>query len=290
MRLLTLLMLLGVAVARVCAQSETPVDPKVVFKVSLANNQREFRIGETIPLQLSFSSTAKDRFQINMAQYDRGGRMNHERFIVSPAQGAVDPMPDHNRGMGGLTTFKFLAPEPWTLKLNLNEWVRFTQPGEYRLTIVSSRVAVRDPANAYGTSPVAARSNEITLKIVAADAVWQKRVFSEAVTILDKPAPPKPEHMEQYRTELRRAMETLRFLGTADAAREMVKRMRGKDSGGLDYICLLGLISTPERTVARSALEEALADPDHPIDGTFAYALRMLTSEPGATNPNSRES
>jgi hypothetical protein len=287
--ILPLLLLLGLAVARVCAQSTPPVDPKIILKVSLASEQREFHMGETIPLQLSFSSAVKERYQINLAQYDRSGRMPYEQFVVSPANGAVDPLPDYQGGMGGLTSFKFLVPEPWTIKLNLNEWVRFTQPGNYRLSIVSNRIAVRDPSSSYGGSPVAARSNEITLKIVAADPVWQKQVFRDAVTILDKPAPSKPEQREQYETARRQAMETLRFLGNADAAREMAKRLRGEDSGGLDYICSLGLKSTPERAAARSALEQALADPDHPIGGTFFNTLSIVNSDPAAANANWRE-
>lgn len=289
MRLLTLVLFLSVAVAPVCAQSTPSVDPKITLKVSLANNQREFRMGETIPLQLSFSTSAKDRYQINMAQYDRSGRMHYEQFLVSPEEGAVDPLPGPHSIGGGITTFQFLAPEPWTIKLNLNEWVRFTQPGEYRLTIVSSRVSVRDPANSFGSSLVAARSNEITLKIVAADPVWQKQVLRDAVTNLDKPGPSQPNQMDQYATARRQAMETLRFLGSADAAREMAKRMRSEDPGGLDYICSLGLISTPERAVARSALQEALADPDHPIDGTFLYTLRLVNSDPATARASSQE-
>ena len=288
-RALTFLLLVGVAIARVYAQSAPPVDPKIVFKVSLVNNQREFHIGETIPLQLSFSSAVKNHYQLNAAQYDRSGRMNYERFVVSPAKGAVDPLPDHTGSMGGLTSYSFLSPEPWTIKLNLNEWVRFTQPGEYRLTLISNRITVRGPANAIEGSPVAARSNELTLKIVAADPVWQKRAVSEAARDLDKPAPLKPEQMEQHATMRRQAVEALRFLGTADAAREMAKRMRGEDSSGLDYICSRGLISTPERAAARGALEEALADPDHPIDATFLYTLRMVNSEHGPAHANWRE-
>lgn len=286
MRRLTLVLLLGVATAPVCAQSAPPVDPKIVLKVSIANNQREFRIGETISLQLSFSSTVKNRYRINMAQYDRSGRMDYEEFVVSPEDGAVDPLPNHFAGMGGLTSYSFLGPEPWSIQLDLNEWVRFTQPGEYRLTIVSRRTIVRDPSATDGVSPVAARSNEITLKIVAADPVWQKRVFTEAVQTLDKPAPLKAEQMEQYGTARRKAMLALRFLGTADAAREMVKRLRGDNSEGLNYICLLGLKSTPERAAAQSAFEEALADPDHPIDGLFLSALRTINSDPDTTSPN----
>ena len=296
MRPLVLLLLVGIAVGHTCAQSAPPVDPKIVLEVSIATNQREFHIGEAIPLQLSFSSTVKDHYEINMAQYDRSGRMNYEHFTVSPAQGAVDPLPTSALGPGGgLTSFRFLSSEPWTIKLNLNEWVRFTQPGEYRLVVSSSRVRARvrsNPSNPFGASAVTARSKEITLKIVAADPVWQKRVLKDAVKNLDAPAPLKPEQMEQYANSRRQDFETLRFLGTADAAREMAKRMRGEDSNGLDYVCMLGLISSPERSAARSALAEALADPDHPVDSTFLYALRMVNSDPAdpnAPNANWRE-
>src|SRR5207244_10958994 len=69
--------------------------------------QRVFHIGETIPLQLSFSSSVKNQYQVNMAQYDRAGRMNYERFSVSPAEGAVDPLPaSYSGSMGGLTSFR----------------------------------------------------------------------------------------------------------------------------------------------------------------------------------------
>jgi hypothetical protein len=208
-RPLTLLVLVGVAIARVYAQSAPPADPKIIFKVAIPNNQREFHIGETIPLQLSFSSTVKNRYQINMAQYDRSGRMNYERFVVSPAHSAVDPLPPRMGFMGGLTSFKFRGSEPWTIKLNLNEWVRFTQPGEYRLKIVSRRITARDPTSSLGVSSVTARSDEIRLKIVAADPVWQKQVFNDAVKTLNKPGPSKPEQMEQFPTARRHAAETL---------------------------------------------------------------------------------
>jgi hypothetical protein len=276
---LRLLLLVGIAVGHVCAQSSPAVDPRIVLEVSIATNQREFHIGETIPLQLSFSSTLNDRYQINMAQYDRSGRMNYEQFTVMPPDGVVDPLPTYTGSMGGLTGFKFLSSEPWTIKLNLNEWVRFTRPGEYRVIVFSNRAGVRDPSSPSGTSSVTARSNELNLKIIAADPAWQKRLFSNAVRDLDTPPPPKPEQMEHYATLRRQALETLRFLGTADAARELVRRMRGEDSGGLNYICTLGLIASPEREVARSALEEALADPDRPIDSSFLYTLRMIRSD-----------
>ena len=283
----TLLLLVIVAGVPTRAQS-APVDPKVLLQVQIASNQREFHIGETIPLQLSFTSAIKDRYQVNMAQYHRSGRMEYEQFVVSPAEGTVDPLAQNWVG-GGLTSYRFLSSEPWTIKLNLNEWIRFTQPGEYRLIITSQRVGVRDRSKPTGSAPVTARSNQITLKIVAADPAWQRQVCNDAVRKLDAQAPLKPEPKEQHATSRRQAIDTLRFLGTADAAREMAKRMRGEDSSGLDYVCMLGLISSPERSVVRTALEEALADPDHPINGNFLFALRIVNSNANRIDPDWRE-
>src|SRR5215207_10184 len=197
MRLIAFLLLVGLAAVHTSAQSSPPVDTNIVLKVSIANNQREFRIGETIPLQLSFSSTAKNQYQVNMAQYDRSGRMGYEQFSVTPSAGAIDPLPTYIGSMGGLTAFQFLTMEPWTLKINLNEWLRFTQPGEYRLIISSNRVGMRDRSSPSATSPVTARSNEITLKIVAADPVWQKQIFKDAVAKLEAAAP-SANQIQQY--------------------------------------------------------------------------------------------
>jgi hypothetical protein len=60
MRLLAFLLLVAIVAAHTCAQSTPPVDPNIVLKVSVANNQRALGIGETIPLQLSFSSSVKN--------------------------------------------------------------------------------------------------------------------------------------------------------------------------------------------------------------------------------------
>jgi len=289
MRFVTIFSIISFLGAAVAAQSKPSVDSNVVLQVTIAGNQQEFHIGETIPLLLSFKSTVREIYEVSTAQYDRGGRFNYERFVVSPAEGAVDPLSTYTLSLGGLRSYQFLSPEPWTIKINLNEWIRFTQPGEYRLVVTSNRVSERDRSDPLGASPVAARSNEIVLKIVPANAAWQRQVYDQALAVLNARAPTQREQMEKYTTSRRQAIETLRFLGTADATRELAKRMRGEDASALDFLCMLGLISSPERAVARSALEEALADPDHPIDSKFLYTLRMLNSDPGVGNANWRE-
>lgn len=288
LRILALVLFAAFCVGHTCAQSTPPIDSNVLLKVAVASDQREFRIGETIPLQLSFSSSVKNQYQLNMAQSDRSGRMPYEQFTLTPAEGAVDPSPNHG-SLGGITSYQFLTTEPLTIKLNLNEWVRFTQPGEYRLVVSSNRVGMRDRSSAWGTSEVTARSNKIKLKIVKADPVWQKRIFDDAVAKLDAPLPRASNQSDQFATH-RQAIETLRFLGTAEATRELVKRMGHQDSGAFDHVCMLGIVSSPERSVARSALAEALVDPDNAIDSLFLYTVIRLNSDNYTDHANWQES
>ena len=269
------------------SQNNSPTDPNVVLHVSLPSEQSQFHIGEKIPLELSYSAAVKGRYQVNMAQYDRSGRMEYEHFHVAPEDGAVDPLANRMGGIGGgLTGFKFLDAQPWTIKLNLNEWVRFTKPGEYSLNIDSNRVSVRDSASALGASPIKLHSNEIKLKVIPATHEWQMQVFKQAVADFDEPDPHDPALGEQHTKSKRAALETLRFLGTAESIRELTRRMRGEDQGGLDYICMLGIAYSPLPEVARSAVQEALADPTHPITQNFLYMMRTLSPEDRAASMN----
>jgi len=263
-------------------QLPSAVDRNVVLQASLASDQTQFHIGERIPLRLAFSSAVANRYEINMAKYDRSGRMNYEQFELSPGTGAVDPLQSRLGGIGGgLTNFQFLSPEPWTITLNLNEWLRFTQPGTYRLSVNSYRVSVKDSASGLGTSPILVRSNEVTFKIVPATKDWQRKILTEAVAVLDLPAPSKPPDLEKYVNSSRQALEDLRFLGTAEATSQLAKRLRGENLGGLDYVCMLGLLSSPDSEAARRALERELADPDHPISDIFINTLRTLYVDVG---------
>jgi len=257
-----------------------PLDPKVLLKVTVVGDRREFHMGEIIPIELAFSSRIKDRYRVNEAQYDRSGRMNYEHFVITPPEGAVDPLAEYfDAGMdmlGGLTGFSFLSRKAWTIRLNVNEWLRFTKAGEYKLKVASQRVEVADLQAAGGTSPVTTMSNEVTFKVLPPQPVWEKRVYEKAVAALSLIANAS-EQTNESKTARSKALETLRFLGTPQATHELVQQLREDWGGGTD--CFFGIISSPHRDVAREALEQALADPDHAIGETFLDALSFVESE-----------
>ena len=76
---------------------------------------------------------------------------------------------------------KIFSRSHTVIAADLNEWIRFDQPGEYRVTVRSRRV--RMPGMA---TPVALVSNELALTITAASPEWQKQTFDQAVVGLEE--------------------------------------------------------------------------------------------------------
>ena len=279
-----LLLVVGLAVAEPDSEPTPPIDLGVQLQLSIDGKRREFYIGEIIPIKLSFSSRTRDRYKVDQAQYDRSGRMNSERFDVSPSDGVLDPLAEYFADgvhiSGGLRAIEFLEAKAWAIQLNLNEWIRFTRPGECKLKVSSNRISVVDPKSAFGTSPVTAMSNEVTLKILPSDAAWEKRTYEKAVYELKSKRPNKPG--DGYKPPARRAIDNLRYLGTPEATRELVKQMRG-ERDGFDATCFFGVIASPHRAVARQALEAALHEPDHPVGESLLDALVFMTRRDGTS-------
>ena len=115
------------AVLPALAQVSDPKD--LQFNVSVKGGQTTFRIGEVVPLELSFSSSVEKKYQVDMARYDRSGRLNIESFAVEPSSSWSDPLKRYFNAFsgfmgGGLRGINTLSPKPDLIELQLNEWVR----------------------------------------------------------------------------------------------------------------------------------------------------------------------
>ena len=247
-----------------------PVDPAPDIRLTarISSGQTTFRVGELIPLELSFSSTAEQKYQLNPASGDRSGRMNYESFAVEPRTGWSDPLDLYFRTFasvgGGLTNFQALSQQPMLLPLDLNEWVRFDQPGEYRVTVHSRRATLKGQPS----RPVMAVSNELRLTIVAASTEWQQETLQRAVAVLNSnPLPPLPTAGRNSRTD---AAKALRYLGTEAATREMAHRSQDPD-------CRFGLVGSPFRSAGLDEMKKLLRDPAVAVDRQFLDTLTFLS-------------
>jgi len=227
-------------------------------------------MGEAIPIRLSFSSSDPTRYNIDLATYDRSGRMDLDEFQLSPKNGWSDPLDFYYRsGLfsfmgGGLRSVPQLEAEEQNIDLDLTDWVRFDQPGHYRLSVTSSRVIKDRAKRNFGTS-IQVTSNEVELEVVAADEAWLRQQVLRASTDLKA----------SDREVSFRGAHALRILNTEDAAAAMVDQF-GRFSDGQDGNLEFGLLGSTHRRFIVGHMEEELDQPDHPITTSFVHLLAAL--------------
>lgn len=165
---------------------------------------------------------------------------------------------------------------------------RFDRPGTYRLSVISQRVADRQPGGRE-SQPLQLASNELVLEIVPADPAWQKSELNRARTIIAQHVLAVPPPIEDdARTA---ALKTLRYLGTPNAAREMARLFRSDDNN-TKLECMFGLVGSPSRADGLKEMKQLLAAPDFPVNETFLSTMALLSLDPEASpqqQPSRRE-
>lgn len=258
--------------------STPPSVSDVRFVLSLKQHGTVFQQGEIVPLELSFTSSTKNRYWADVRTYDRSGRLGIESYCVAPE--SSDPLATYFKSGGfiggGLGGTRELDSTPFTADAELNEW-RTLGPGHYRVYAVSYRVwRPPDPheQTPYGRVAEVVRSNTIELDVNQPDPAWQNEQLSSAIEALAHPSSPE---------EARRAARRLRFLNTKDSARQLAGLFWGlnqQQPTGWDL--MLGLYGSPYRQLAIEAMRTELAVPDHAITNESLRALVNLqvTADP----------
>jgi hypothetical protein len=266
--------------------AQEPGEAKTAPAVQLiiSSKSAQFYAGEIIPLDLVFSSSVPQRYEINNASYDRSGRMGYEQFIVEPKDATRDPLYLYFNSIalfmgGGLSSSDFLTASPKIIHLNLNEWISFDRPGTYRISVVSHRVGDSIVTDEAVGNTVEVKSNWIEIKIVAADPAWQAAELANVRQVLDHSPPSEPNVPNQPREV---AIARLRYLGTEPAALEMARRLRG-DDGNSDAACMFGLIASPHRDAGLAEMNRLFGNSDFPISQTFLMTMAILPLDPTAT-------
>jgi hypothetical protein len=231
-----------------------------------------FRQGESIWLDLDYTASSPG-YSVLTNYTDRD--FGRDEFIAMPPEGASDPVAPYLpivQPQGGSFAFRrvALSDRPVTVRMNLNQWVRFDGPGEYHISAISHRVS----DSSRPRSDVWPKSNEIAITIVAADPQWQREQLTRILRTLD--ATPVPYRRDSIPNALRELCD----LGTEDAAIEIAHRIgtAARDLGFRLYE--MALIRSPFRTAAIREMERLLADPDTPISSLFLLGLANVSVDP----------
>jgi hypothetical protein len=245
------------------AHAQPAPPPDVRLTVRTRGERTTFRIGEVIPLELSFSSTAEKKYVLDAADYNETGRRNIDSFTVDPKLGWSDPLDLYFRSgafsYGGEIPTPAILFQPVMVPIDLNEWVRFDRPGQYRVAVRSRRVSSVDHLL---RGEFEAISNELRLTIVTASPEWQKETLRQSVAALDTP------------DSRRDTVKALRYLGTEAAAREMAHRIQNAD-------CRMGMIGSPARAAGLDEMRKLARDPGVAVDTPFLRLMAALAIPDG---------
>ncbi len=227
-------------------------------------------MGETIPIELAFSSSEPGRWKLDNAQSDRSGRVHEEVYHLDPADGAVDPLREYfEQGTmgGGLYSTPTLTTQPQILHFDLNEWHRIDRPGKYRLYATSSRLQ-DETRNVPGQrGQVLVDSNLVEFEVLPADEQWQRDQLARATKTLATGG---------AGDEARQAIRRLRFLATPEVAPELARHFNGSNRSALDWECMFGLFAVRDRAAAIRAMRQRLVAPDQPVTAMYLRALGQL--------------
>lgn len=240
--------------------------PDVSFTIRFVNDQKQFRQGEVIRLEMRFASSSPETYQLDMATYDRSGRLNLDKFHIEPETGFTDPMRDHLGFLaGGLRGYATLKVEPELIVYELNEWFRFDQPGKYRLYLTSPRVSHKDYPRNYFGGDVVVTSNIVEFEIIKPETGWAERELQKILKALNGSS------------DRRAACSALRFLGTKEAVPELVRRYDQEDRE-CAFEFYAGLVSSPHRDLVIETMAARLAAPDQAVSSSWFYTLVRLSS------------
>jgi hypothetical protein len=239
---------------------------EATLTVRLPAGRSDYKIGELIPLELVFSGRGEADLYFSTENYDRSGRMETEQYAVTPAAGADDPLADYfgagvGRIGGGLRGWQRLDGTPFRLQVNLNDWIRFTRPGRYQLSIVSRRL------HRYSNRPAPElKSDPITLEIDDAPAAWASEQAAIARGGIDQ----GPDD------NARDGVRMLRHLGTKEAALALVD-LYDRLAGRFGFDVVAGLAGSPFRRDIVAAMEVRV-DAGEPLPPSYVRDVTLLRS------------
>ena len=257
------------------ARDQTPRSSQeslpVTLTVRFADGRSQFRPGETLPIELEFDSRVPKRFVVDGATYDRGGRLAIDEFLVEPDDAVIDPLLDYfalgGGSLGGIRGIGVLGDKPFTVKLDLNEWLRFEKPGKYTLSVRSQRVSEEAKTTTPAQSVLPPESNTVSFEILPRDPDWEAAELGAALQILGS----KGSGMDR-----RNGCRMLRFLGTDLAVDEMIERY-GDDQWGCEFEFTAGLFSARDRERVVRLLEAGLRAADQPVSEYYLRTLALLS-------------
>jgi len=263
-------------IVNVQAQQQSDLTAFVV--VRLESGKDTYRIGEEIPLELEFRGTSSSDYYFSTETYDRSGRLFTEQYNVTPAGSVIDPLSDlfaNGYIGGGGRSEQPLNDMPFVLHVRLNDWVRFTKPGQYRLVVNSARLHRRSSQSAPELT-----SNAIDFTITARDDAWEAAQLKRASALIDS----------GKREDIIQGTALLRYLDSEQSAKAVLDRYDAISKASA-WDVNAALVASSYRSLIIQQLEARLdgrADIDANLIPTLVQIRALREVPPASGNGSAR--
>jgi len=258
------------------AASHNP--PGLHLQLALAGGRTQFHPGELIKVEYQLTADEAGKYRCGYLWHDLSERSRFESFVSDRPGDSSDPLTDHwslwealydvhvTRRTGFL---KKLSQTAVTETWDLNDYLRFDNPGRYRVYAVTRHVVTDEPHESepyyQGGAPLV--SNILELEILPDDPAWSADTLQHALdtfTLAVKDV--------RARTA---ALKTIRFLQTPAALHAMASHYSGTDREA-DLQFLSGMIGYHDLGAAVKRMEAQLAAPDFGVTRFYLFSLGVI--------------
>jgi hypothetical protein len=242
-----------------------PVD----VKLSLVGDKKVFRMGETIRLNLSYT-TKKSGY---MAIMDR--RTSIDKVVISPTTELFDVVKDYYFGdepPSDTTSMSAISDKTTTIEISLNDFFRFESPGKYTVYLITHRIIEKKNSSEPWRkgAVIELNTNPVEFEIVPMSEQEESAEARRISLAIDNASDP--------RTKTRLAEELANLPGDGAVADKVAAFLKARSSPANNYggAIYRGLFVSRNKGLMIEKLEAALNDVSKPLDFELVGILSSL--------------
>lgn len=262
-------------------QTAAIVNPAgVACVLQTANGATRFRVGERIPVRLSFTSSVPGLRVCT----DLNPIWSTDVFHADSQAGVRSVVLYRPLGYSGPgPRISPVSSTPSSVDLALNDFLRFDAPGIYRVYATTNRLLPDkvDPWRAIETDRIPSCSTVLTVTVVPFDARWTHRQARQALHTVSDP---------RKRLD---SVKTLLYQGTHEAAQGLLELLAREGLGArwtiMSGIGGEGLPDFADQQWIDNEIERDIRRNDLPISAEFLYVAARIPATDAYREANYRE-
>lgn len=236
------------------------------FQLRLVKEAPVYHLGESILLEILYSTSTKDKYQRSSNSALQGIKIH-----IVPIDGVLDLNVlrlEHDWAGSVIGGMGVLSSQPTIQQIDMSSLYRFEKPGHYSVATTSNEVSrIKSAQEGGGLENLTLESNWVEFDVLPSDPAWA----ATELNILQ---------LELNSAELGAADRAIGRLGRLDTAASVRKLLQlyllRAETAGPEWLLVSALRESSQLEVIIPALEAALSDPSSNVPSTLPQLLADL--------------